>query len=212
MTIAGEPTLLTPAEYLVRERAAAYRSEFIEGRMVLMTGGSFAHVAIATNVSAALHEALRGGPCVALQSDMRVGVADGSFYTYPDVVVACEPVELEDSHQDTLLNPVVIVEVISPSTARHDRGEKRRRYEGIASLHHYLVVEQDRPLVEHFRRVGDGEGERAGEGEGEGDEPEWSREVVEGPEASIELDAVGVTIEMERVYEGVATGFRTPPS
>ena len=191
MTVTEIPQMLTPAEYLVRERAAAYRSEYVDGRMVLMTGGSLAHVAITTNISATLHEALRGGPCKPLQNDMRVRVAEGSFYTYPDVVVACEPVELEDSHKDTLLNPVVIVEVLSPSTARFDRGEKRRRYEGIANLRHYIVVEQDRPLVEHHRRAGD----------------RWSVEVVEGLTGVVELSAIDVALRLDRVYEGVAEGW-----
>lgn len=193
MSTTDDPVLITPAEYLVRERAAMYRSEYIDGRMVLMTGGSFAHVRISGNITAALRDTLRGGPCVPLQSDMRVRVAEGTFYTYPDVVVACEPVDLEDSHEDTLLDPVVLVEVLSPSTARYDRGEKRRRYQGIASLHHYLVVEQDRPLVEHYRRDGDGSG--------------WSVEVVEGLAGSAELDAIGVTLGLDQVYEGVGEGW-----
>ena len=193
VTLTENPQKLTPAEYLVRERTAEYRSEYVDGRMVLMTGGSLAHVGITTNISATLHEALRGGPCRTLQNDMRVRVADGAFYTYPDVVVACAPIELEDSHRDTLLNPVVIVEVLSPSTAVYDRGEKRRRYQAIESLRHYLLVEQDRPFVEHHRRDGD----------------RWSAAVVEGLTGVVELSAIGVSLGLDRVYEDVAAGRRS---
>lgn len=180
MTVTEIPRMLTPAEYLVRERAAAYRSEYVDGRMVLMTGGSRAHSLISGNIAGTLREALRGGPCEVHQSDMRVRVAEGRFYTYPDVVIAREPVELEDAHKDTLLNPTVIIEVLSPSTARFDRGEKRRRYESIASLHHYLVVEQDQPLVEHHRRDDEG----------------WRVEVVEGLDGTIRLGGVGGTAQL----------------
>ena len=111
MTFTDTQQTLTSAEYLVRERAAEYRSEYVDGRMVLMTGGSRAHSLISLNIAAVLHEALRGCPCEVHQSDMRVRVAEASFYTYPDVVVACEPIELEDSHKGTLLKPTVICEV-----------------------------------------------------------------------------------------------------
>ena len=200
MTITEEPPTLTPAEYLVRERAAAYRSEFVDGRMVLMTGGRRAHSLISGNIAGLPREALRGGPCEVHQSDMRVRVAEGRFYTYPDVVIACEPVELEDSHKDTLLNPTVIIEVLSPSTARYDRGEKRRRYESIASLRHSLVVEQDRPRVEHHRRDGD----------------RWLVEVVEGLDGTVRLGGVGgtarsagpdVLLGLSDVYERVSEGW-----
>jgi Uma2 family endonuclease len=191
MTTTDTQPMLTPTEYLVRERAAEYRSEYIDGRMVLMTGGSRAHSLIGLNIAATLHEALRGGPCEVHQSDMRVRVAEGAFYTYPDVLVACAPVELEDSHNDTLLQPVVIVEVLSPSTAAYDRGKKRQRYQEISSLKHYLLVEQDRPYVEHHRS----------------DRKGWSTDAIEGLAGSVELAGIGVTLELREVYERVSKNW-----
>jgi len=135
----------TPAEYLELERAAERKSEYLDGRIRAMTGASRAHNLIALNIGAELRTQLRGRSCEAYVADMRVKVSSTGLYTYPDVVVACEPIQLEDAYLDTLLNPTVIVEVLSPSTEAYDRGDKLAQYRRLESLRECLLWHRTRP-------------------------------------------------------------------
>jgi Uma2 family endonuclease len=146
----------TPEEYLARERAAEYKSEYVNGFIVAMTGASRPHNVIALNIGGELRNQLKGRPCEIYLADMRVKVSETGTYRYPDVVVACGDIAFEDAELDTLLNPVVIVEVLSPSTEATDRGEKFAHYRRLASLQEYLLVSQDVPRIEHFVRQGEG--------------------------------------------------------
>jgi len=143
---------LTPAEYLEIERHAAYRSEYYAGEMFAMAGASESHVLLSTNVATQLNLALRDGPCRVYANDMRVKVAESGLYTYPDVVVACEPRQFLDEHRDTLLTPTLIVEVLSPSTEAYDRGQKFALYRSLACLREYVLVSQTQPRIERFDR------------------------------------------------------------
>ena len=145
----------TEAEYLAFERASHEKHEFINGEILELTGASFAHVAIATNLVVGLGNQLRGTPCRPLTSDMRVKVSETGAYVYPDVVVVCGKPELEDEHVDTLLNPTLVIEILSPSTEAYDRGAKSAHYRRLPSLQGYVLIAQDRASVEHFRREGD---------------------------------------------------------
>lgn len=149
------PTLLTPAEYLALERASETRSEYIGGRMYAMSGGSRRHSFIAGNLYAEIKQQLRGRPCEVHINEMRVKVAPTGMYTYPDVVAVCGEPQFEDSAVDTLLNPTVIIEVLSPSTEAYDRGEKFAHYRRLDSLREYVLVAQDKIRIEHYRRDGD---------------------------------------------------------
>ncbi len=142
----------TATEYLALERASETRNELVNGQILAMTGASRAHNLIAANVIAGLHGQLKGRPCEAYPSDMRVKVAATGLYTYPDVVVVCGKPELEDEHGDTLLNPTVIFEVLSPSTEAYDRSEKFAHYLRLESLREYLMVAQDKLRIEHYVR------------------------------------------------------------
>lgn len=146
---------LTPAEYLAIERSAATKSEFHRGEMFAMSGASRNHVRIATNVQGLIWQHVRGKPCEVFNNDMRVKVNASGLYTYPDVSAVCGEPQFEDSHVDTLLNPLVIVEVLSPSTEDYDRGKKFELYRQLPSLREYLVVAQDRVFVEHHARQED---------------------------------------------------------
>jgi len=189
MATAEPKPRLTPAEYLAIERASETRHEYYDGEMFAMTGGTFAHATIATNLASLLHGALRGGPCRALVSDMRVKVESAELYTYPDVVVVCGPAEFDEKEpKDTLLNPTVLIEVLSPSTEAYDRGRKFAFYRAIPSLREVLFVAQDRPLVERFTRTEAGD---------------WLLHVAEGIEAWIDLPSVGARLTLAEVYEGV---------
>src|SRR2546423_7792204 len=115
-------TYFTPEQYLALEREAEYKSEYINGQIYAMSGASREHNLIAVNIVSELHALLRGQPCEAYMSDMRVKVSQTGMYTYPDVVAVCGGPRFEDEHGDTLINPTVIVEVLSPSTEAYDRG------------------------------------------------------------------------------------------
>lgn len=144
--------LLTPEEYLARERRAETKSEYLRGEVFAMAGASRAHNLITSNLVFTIGGQLRDRPCEVYTSDMRVKVSPTGLYTYPDVVVVCGEPQFEDAQADTLLNPKVIVEVLSPSTADYDRGGKFTHYRRLTSLQEYLLVSQDRPLVEHYVR------------------------------------------------------------
>ncbi|MEZ4835727.1 MAG: Uma2 family endonuclease [Caldilineaceae bacterium] len=155
MTITEDVTHYTPEAYLVRERTAEARSEYRDGDIHAMAGASRAHNLIAGNTFAQLHSALRSRPCETYMNDMRVKVAKSRLYTYPDVVVVCGEPRFENSSGDVLLNPTVIVEVLSPSTEGYDRGDKFFHYRRLSSLQEYVLIAQESQRVEHYARHGD---------------------------------------------------------
>ncbi len=152
-TVAAQ-TYITPQEYLALERKAHCKSEYIDGHIIAMAGASRTHNRITLDISTELNLQLRGKHCEVFSSDMRVQTSADDAYFYPDVVVVCGQQAFEDDRLDTLLNPIVIVEVLSPSTERRDRGEKFTRYKQLDSLQEYLLVAQDNVHVAHYRRHG----------------------------------------------------------
>jgi Uma2 family endonuclease len=147
---------MTPEEYLKYERAAEYKSEFYDGEVFAMAGASRNHNLIVANVVAELRTHLKKRPCQVYPSDMRVKITESGLYTYPDVVVVCDEPKFEDNEFDTLLNPTLVVEVLSKSTAGYDRGAKAQHYRKVSSLKDYLIVAQDLAHVEHYLRQPDG--------------------------------------------------------
>ncbi len=145
----------TPAEYLALERGAATKSEYFDGQIFAMAGASRRHNLIAGNVVRDLGVELRHRPCEVYPGDMRVKVTDTGLYTYPDVVVVCTEPEFEDSELDTLLNPTVLIEVLSESTADYDRGKKFEQYRALPSVQEVLFLAQDSIHVVHYRRQDD---------------------------------------------------------
>lgn len=145
-------TFLTPEEYLEIERKAEFRSEYYAGEMFALAGASDAPNLIAGNIFAALHRQLADRPCNVYQSDMRVKISKTGLYTYPDVVAVCGEELFDDNHRDLLLNPVVIVEVLSESTEAYDRGKKFEHYQQIESLAEYLLVAQEPHRIERYVR------------------------------------------------------------
>ena len=148
---------LTPEEYLVLERKAipdaeTVRSEYLDGEFIAMSGASFTHNLITGNIFAELHTRLKGSGCVVFANEMRVSIPSVKSYFYPDVGVVCEEPRFEDDVFDTLLNPIVIVEVLSPSTEAYDRGDKFAHYRQLQSLQEYILVSQDKVRVEHYVR------------------------------------------------------------
>ena len=155
MTAAAIQTYLTPEEYLTFERKATTKSEYLRGQIIAMSGASFAHNFITADIVTHLNIQLMGGECQVAASDMRVKATQTASYFYPDVVVICGEPRAEDDNFDILLNPTLIVEVLSPSTEAYDRGEKFEHYQQIASLKEYILVSQDKVHVEQYRRQGE---------------------------------------------------------
>ncbi len=166
-------------EFLAWEREQPVRYEYAGGVATMMTGGSLAHATITMNVTAALRHALRGTGCRPFASDAKV-IANETV-RYPDVSVTCRPV---DDRDDTVPEPVLVVEVISPSTEREDRGRKKFDYFAIPSLQHYAIVEQEARRIDLYTKSAE----------------TWTNEVVEGS-ALLRLTALGVEIALDAIYE-----------
>ena len=149
-------TFLTPEEYLAIERKAARKSEYYRGEMFAMAGASRAHNLIVVNIVAELRQRLKTRHCELYSGDMRLRISAAHLYTYPDVMVVCGDPRFADDQKDTLLNPMVIVEVLSESTREYDRGRKFENYRELSSLQEYVMVEQDSPHVELFSRQSEG--------------------------------------------------------
>ena len=148
-------TYLTPEEYITAERKATFKNEYLSGEIVAMSGASIAHNYITVNTATQLYNQLIEGSCRVFASDMRVGIGAGTSYFYPDVVVVCDKPRFEDDAFDTLINPQVIIEVLSTSTENYDRGEKFDRYQQLESLQEYILISQDQIQVEHYLRQGE---------------------------------------------------------
>jgi Uma2 family endonuclease len=142
----------TPQQYLEREREAEFRSEYVNGEILAMAGASREHILIVTNLVRELSNRFRTGSCETYSTDMRTRISS-SRYTYPDVVVACEP-EFEETGLDTLINPIVMIEVLSPTTEVDDRSWKFVHYRQSPTLTNYVMITQAHPFVEHYSRCG----------------------------------------------------------
>src|SRR4028118_400920 len=136
-------TYITPEEYLVFERQAEYKNEYFDGEIFAMVGASRKHNLITTNITRELSQQLKNKPCEVYSSDMRVRIPNANIYTYADLTVVCGEPKFEDAQFDTLLNPALIVEVLSKSTASYDRSQKFAFYRTIESLTDYILVAQD---------------------------------------------------------------------
>ncbi len=180
-----------PEEYLALERKAEYKSEYLAGEIFAMSGASERHNLIALNVAAALHAQFRGRPCKAYMSDMRVKVSPTGLYTYPDVVALCGDPQFDDEQKDTLLNPTVIIEVLSSSTEAYDRGGKFGHYRKLASLAEYVLISQEEPHIEHYVRRPDNQ---------------WLLSEVSDLQGSIQLPSINCTLTLAEVYEKVEFG------
>ncbi|HEV8433960.1 MAG TPA: Uma2 family endonuclease [Thermoanaerobaculia bacterium] len=186
---------LTPEEYLRIERAAEWKSEYIDGEMFAMSGASYRHTLIALNLAAELRDKLRNGPCTVSSADLRVATDRRRHYTYPDVVVVCDPPQFVDDQLDTVTNPTLIAEVLSDSTEKYDRGGKFERYRSVPTLSEYMLVSQDRIHVELFTRQSDGR---------------WSLRDWNDPAAEIEIESLHCRLKVAEVYAKVSFEDQAP--
>ena len=179
---------ITPQEYLIRERQASIKSEFYQGEIFAMGGGSANHSLIAANFVGEARNSLKGRPCAVFNSDLRVQVQSTGLYAYPDATIVCGELLFDDDHRDTLLNPTVIVEVLSDSTEKYDRGKKSNHYRQIASLKELILIAQDRSHVERFTRQANGD---------------WLFHEQKELTADFELKSLGISIAISELYRGV---------
>ena len=154
MSSIAAQTYLSPDEYIAAERKATLKSEYLSGEIVAMSGASNAHNLITMNVATGLYNQLAERGCRVYASDMRVGIGAEVSYFYPDMAVVCDEPRFEDNALDTLINPIVVIEVLSPSTEAYDRGEKSGRYRQLKSLQEYILISQNQVHVEHYLRQG----------------------------------------------------------
>lgn len=180
--------LISPQEYLAIERSLETRNEYLDGVMYAMSGTTYEHTRIKENISYRASAQLDGGPCEVLSSDMRVKVNSSGLYTYPDLIILCGRPELEDSHFDTLLNPQVIIEVLSESTEKYDRGLKFQHYRQIPSLREYILVSQNKVLVERFTRQPDNS---------------WNFQTFDDPQGVFPFATVAIQIPLQEIYRKV---------
>jgi Uma2 family endonuclease len=187
MSAQAQPRL-TPAQYLEAERSAEFRHEYYNGHIYAMSGGSFQHFQIIANVSGELRAMLKRRPCTVGSSDLRLRVSPDGLYTYPDVLVICGDPKFADDQRDTLLNPALIVEVLSPSTEAYDRGFKSAQYRTVESLQEYALVSQAEPRVEVFRRQSGGH---------------WLLSEAVGLEAVCHFESLDCSIPLAEIYSKV---------
>jgi len=185
----------TAEEYLALERSATSKSEFHDGQIYAMTGASRAHNLITINIGRELSQQLKNRPCEAYATDMRVKAAEVRSYHYPDIAVVCGKPEFEDSHADTLLNPTLLIEVLSPSTEAYDRGGKFSHYRKIESLREYLLVMQDQASIERYVRHGE----------------VWMLTETLGLEATVALESIDCVLSLREVYRKVLDDTENQP-
>jgi Uma2 family endonuclease len=188
MAVAQNIARLSEAEYLRLEREAETRSEYFDGEVFAMAGGTSSHSLIATNLLGELRSGLKATDCVAYNTDLRVKVEATGLLTYPDVSVVCGERRFLDEQEDTLLNPTVVIEVLSDSTEGYDRGKKFENYRQIPSCCEYLLVSQKEPRIEQFIRQPNGE---------------WTLKEAAGLSAVTELPSLGVVLELREVFAKV---------
>ena len=181
---------VTPEDYLKFERQSETKHEYFDGEIFAMTGASEKHNTISGNAFASLHTQLRKQPCSVYPSDMRVRTYSTVHYTYPDISVVCGEAKFEDDEVDTLLNPTLIIEVLSPSTENYDRGKKFQHYRTLPSLQEYLLIAQDSVSVEHYIRK----------------DNEWIFSDAASLEAVITLPSINCSLALGDVYEKVNFG------
>ena len=179
---------LTPEDYLAIERSAEFKSEYFDGEIFAMAGASRAHNSIVLNTGSEIRQHLKNRSCKAYVNDMRVKVNPTGLYAYPDVIVVCGKEQFEDTHLDTLLNPTLIIEVLSDSTEAYDRGRKFEHYRHLDSLVEYVLIAQQRPHVESFRRQSD---------------QHWLLAECSGLDGTLRLESIDCDLALAEIYAKV---------
>lgn len=187
--MAAQPkSVYSVEEYLDIERAGPHKHEFYRGEIFALAGSSEAHNLILTNILTSLNTQLRQRPCKVYPSDMRLKIPKTGLYTYPDVSIVCDTPHFDDSKQDTLLNPIIVIEILSPSTERYDRGKKFQNYRTVTTLEEYLLISQDDYHIERYINQNNGN---------------WLLTSYEGKNTTLRLKAIDCTLLLDDVYNKV---------
>jgi Uma2 family endonuclease len=188
MSLLSEKKYVAPEDYLVMERVSPVKHEYLDGEIFQMAGTSLEHATISSNINASLNIQFKKRQCRSVQSDLRVHVPATGLYTYPDVVAVCGEPQMADSHLDILLNPILIVEVLSPSTKDYDMGAKFNHYRTIESLKEYVLVWQDKKRAARYTKR---------------DDASWVLTDFIGDDAVVELISIECSLSMEDIYDKV---------
>ena len=183
-----QPHYYTPEEYLALERKAEFKSEYYDGRIYAMAGASDPHNVIAGNVITELNIGLKGKPCKPRPSDAKVRSDDEGLLSYPDVTVVCGKPEFYAGTTDVLINPKLLVEILSPSSEAFDRGKKFAKYKQLESFTDYLLVAQDEPQIDYFVRQASGD---------------WLQKSFGGMDAEIHIASLDCTLRLADIYDAV---------
>lgn len=186
--LAKEHHAYTHAEYFALEDEADYKSEYFHGQIVAMAGASLNHNRLAKNISFAVDNAAAGKSCEAFIGDVRLWIEQRDSYTYPDVMAICGEPEFVEGRPDTVINPKVIIEVLSESTESYDRGDKFQAYWTLDSFEEYVLVDQYRMRVEYFKRIS---------------EKEWRLRILTKPDDELAFESIDVTIPLDEIYRNV---------
>jgi Uma2 family endonuclease len=186
----GEPALkyYTIEDYLAFERASEIKHELFKGEIFDMAGASLNHNKLQINFTTAVGSFLKGKSCDVFGSDLRIHVPFNGLFTYPDAIIICSDPQLMDEEFDTLLNPSVIVEILSPATQRYDRGEKFMLYRSIPSLQEYILIDSESIRIEHYKRNSDNT---------------WLLQEWKERTDTLMIDTIGLSLSMEELYSGV---------
>lgn len=187
-------TYLTPAEYLAWERKQPFKNEYHNGQIIAMSGASRWHNRITVDTTVQLSNQLMESECEVFAGEMRVRTSPEVSYFYPDVIVVCGEPRFEDDTFDTLLNPIIVIEVLSPSTAAFDRGEKFEHYKQLASLQEYILISQDSVRVEHYRCEG----------------MQWTHNTFQHLEDTLSLPSIECEVPLRAIYRRVRFLERKP--
>jgi len=179
---------IQPEEYLAMEREATDRHEYYKGEVFLMSGASFKHNVIEDNIRVLIGSHLKGKNCRSFGSNLRVHIPSNTLYTYPDVLIVCDEPKFADDVFDTLLNPSVLMEILSPSTANYDRGTKWDLYREIESLKEYILLDSTAVHLVHYTKNSDGT---------------WTLSELKSKEQSFTMPTIGLQLSMADVYDGV---------
>jgi len=186
---------LSEEQYLEIERKAEFRHQFYDGIMYAMSGGSPSHAFLIAALSREFGNAFKKRPCQVATSDLRVRVSRGGLYTYPDVIVICGDLKFADDQKDTLTNPTLLIEVLSPSTEAYDRGFKTEQYRKIESLREYALVSQTRPHIEVFTKAADGR---------------WTLSEFTGLDTTCKFESVDLSIPLAEIYDKIVFEETSP--
>lgn len=178
----------TPEEYLALEETAEFKSEYYRGEIFAMAGGSVDHNQIISNLNARLNLAFRNKNCRVYAADVRLRVEARDMFTYPELLVVCGQPEFYRDRNDTVTNPLVIIEVLSESTKNYDRGEKFEIYRTLPTLKEYILVDQYKAHLEHFSRTGKGQ---------------WLLEEFDHPDAILHLPEIDFQISLREIYDKI---------